>query len=427
MRVARRSRHCNFWSGVFPLLQFSLGIVSLSLVSGLVPVQASHATEGTPCALVDDAMRVASRIRGLKELRTVPCRIQERAQVEKYLLDTIKEKVPQARLKYEGEAYRLLGIIPKDFDYLKGIVDLYTSQLGGYYDPEKEYYAMASWMPAQLQFSIAVHELVHALQDQHYELDAMMDHHQLDGDLLMARSALVEGDATAVMIDFTRELAGQGPIMQQESVASMMMQNIAGAMFSSSMQETPSALQTMLIFPYVSGLRFAHAILQSGGYGAIDKAFKKLPESTEHILHPEIYLRGERSFVDVPVPGVPSGIRVVSTKPLYQDRMGEFFISTFLGGHLAAQSASAAAAGWGGDRLALYELSGSSRYLLVWALHWDTQKDADEFFEALSEYYAKRLGSASAGNGEERRFLDPDFGPVELKKKEKNVRLTIGR
>ena len=429
MRVARSLRHSNFSPHIF-VLNVSISQVVLFVFLGiglLVVCTATALAQNEQCSLVKGATKDASDIRGLKIRKNVPCKIQNKKQVEEYLLSALKEKVPATRLSNEGQLYKMLGIIPKDFKYLEGIVALYTSQLGGYYDPEKDYYAMAAWMPAALQYPIAVHEMVHALQDQYFDLDKLMDHFTHDSDLLAARSALAEGDATAVMMDFSRKVAGQGPIVEEKTVAGMMMQNIAGAMLSSSMQETPSTLQAMLIFPYVSGLRFAHALLQEGGYKRIDKAFKVLPQSTEHILHPEIFLRGERGFIDVPTPGVPESIKVESTKPVYEDRMGEFFIATVLGSQLPARTASRAASGWGGDRVALYQLEGSSRFLLVWAQHWDTEKDADEFFEALTKYFAKRLSVDQEGAGQVRTFLDPDFGPIEIKKSAKNTRLSIGR
>ena len=153
-------------------------------------------------------MSTASRLRGLKVKREVPCRLQDKAQVERYLRSAIEEKVPKQKLELEGEMYRLIGAIPKDYDYLNGLVAVYTSQLGGYYEPGEEYYAMAAWMPGVLQMPIAVHELTHALQDQHYALEKFIDQKSESSDQLMAKSALVEGDATAVMIDYSRMIVG---------------------------------------------------------------------------------------------------------------------------------------------------------------------------------------------------------------------------
>src|SRR5262245_39558509 len=85
--------------------------------------------EGVDCSLAASAMQSASRIRGSSGKRKVPCKRQDEAQVERYLRDTIEEKVPRERIEQEGRVYRMLGVIPLDFKYFDGMIELYTSQL----------------------------------------------------------------------------------------------------------------------------------------------------------------------------------------------------------------------------------------------------------------------------------------------------------
>jgi hypothetical protein len=346
---------------------------------------------GADCSIADTAIEIASRIRKLSIERSVPCRLQSKAEVEKYLRETIKKKVPLERTTSEGKVYELLGLVPLGFDYLNNIIKLYTEQLGGYYDPELRSYAMASWLPAVMQMPIAVHELTHALQDQHFHLDALMDEQTAPSDALMARSALVEGDATAVMIDYTRGLSGQPSIAEEKSVSGFLMQNITGAMISSNLALSPPALQAILIFPYVSGLNFAHQLLRKGGYAEVDTAFRKLPRSTEEILHPEQYFLGKKGFQDLPLPLPPKGSAFSRSKAVFDDRLGEFVISTLISSYSGPLTASTAAAGWGGDRIAFYRGNSTEQYLLLWNTHWDSEKDAVEFFEALRGAYEKRF------------------------------------
>ena len=181
-----------------------------------------------------------------------------------------------------------IGFIPLDFNYQQGLIDLYLSQLGGYYDPEKRHFVMAAWMPVMLQTTIAVHELTHALQDQYFNLATFTDQNKYTSDQLMARSALVEGDATLVMLDYQRRLMGQAGLESDKSVSGVMLQNIIGASMMAPMANVPSSLQNLLIFPYTSGLRFAHEFLKDGGYKRLDKIFRSPPRSTEEILHPEL-------------------------------------------------------------------------------------------------------------------------------------------
>lgn len=402
------------------LLQASLCIVC-SLFSS--PAQA---IEGVDCRIAATAIRSASRIRALEVKRAVPCKLQNRKEVEQYLRSTIDEKIPAERIRKEGLVNRMIGIVPPDYKYLEGIIELYREQIGGYYDPEKEYYAMAAWMPAMMQMPVAVHELTHALQDQHFELDALIDHKTQRSDSLLARSALVEGDATAVMIDYSRGLAGQGPLKEETSVSMFMIQNISGAMLSPSMQKAPVALQASLIFPYVSGIRFAHSLLKQEGYKSIDAAFSRLPRSTEEILHPEKYASEEADFIEVSTPKPPEDAELSSSTPLYVDTLGEFLISSLLSTYISPLEASEAASGWGGDTLVLYDLKDTEKELLLWDLRWDSVEDAEEFISALQIAYTKRYDLKEPLEGSSVSLEDPNFGKLSITQDKKSVVLKIG-
>jgi hypothetical protein len=371
-------------------------------------------------------MRTASRIRNLAIKKTVSCKLQDKAQVERYLRDAISKKVPEQKIRNEGRVYQLLGFIPKDFEYLDGIIEMYLSQLGGYYDSESEYYAMASWMPAPMQLPIAIHELTHALQDQHYNLDKLIEHEGNVSDHLMARSALVEGDATAVMLDYSRSLAGLGSISEEETISAFMLQNLSGAMLSPAFRETPPSMQAMLIFPYVSGLNFVHALLREEGFETVHQAFSRPPRSTEEILHPEKYLSGKKDFLTIDTPGVPEGIPIESTQAIFEDSLGEFAIATLLRNWLSSAEASRAAEGWGGDRLALYEVKNGSRGILRWRTHWDSLEDADEFFDLYSQAMEKRFERKMVRTSTESSLVTVEVGRIVIKKDKRNVWITIG-
>lgn len=396
-------------------------LISVLLLALALPGRAAAAE----CSIVPEAIESASSIRGLRVKRRVKCRLADKEFVEKYLRQIIKKKIPPQRIAGEGKVYQMLGLIPLDYDYLNGLIGLYTSQLGGYYDPEKQYYAMASWLPNAMQMPIAVHELTHALQDQHFGLEELLDHEGTDSDALLARSALVEGDATAVMIDFSRQLGNLPPLAEQSDVRGIMMQSIAGSMFSQSAVDAPAALRTLMMFPYVSGLHFSHALLRRQGYRALDAAFSRLPESTEQILHPELYGKSRKGFIDLE-PRVPEGRSAFSDAQLvFSDRFGEFFISTLLGNWISPATASRAAAGWGGDRVALYT-SSANRSLLVWQTAWDSKDDAVEFFDALAEAYQNRFTQSGVASGNKIVFATTEVGRVEIARDDSRVTLLLG-
>lgn len=341
------------------------------------------------CNIASSALNQASAIRGLKQRSKVPCYIRDKEAVKKYLLHTINTKIPKEKLSNEEFVFKALGLLPENFSYKEGIVELYLSQLGGYYDPEEDYFVMASWMPAILQTTIAVHEMTHALQDQYYDLSKLVDHKGDNSDEQFAKMALVEGDATAVMIDFTRALAGQKRLSEEDNVTSVIVNNLLGASLMFANIDVPESLKLLLLFPYNSGLRFAHHLLQDRGYKSIDKAFKRPPLTTEEILHPEKYPAGNAEYKVFKTEELAKKIGKDEKAIIYQDTVGEFGTATLLGSSgLDKRLATKAAAGWGGDMLAVFKEDNGNKSIL-WLSAWDTSEDSKEFFKVFKAHLAK--------------------------------------
>lgn len=366
--------------------------LSLVLVAGIAQAEQL-------CNIAASAIRKASQIRSLEIVKPVPCVVHNHQQIKEYLLYAIDERVPAARLAGEEKAYKAIGFIPHEYQYKEGIIQLYLSQIGGYYDPEKGRFVMASWMPVAVQNAIAVHELTHALQDQYFNLHTFLDPKTMDTDELLARAALVEGDASAVMIDYTRQLVGQAPIEKESNINSIMLQNLAGVGLVTGSLNAPETIVQLMVFPYTSGLRFAHALLREGGYKRIDSAFKSPPLSTEEILHPAKFSSSRRDYLDFEgAKIVPEGISK-DYRIVYEDTLGEFVIASTLAAHLTDKAAAnLAAQGWGGDRIVLLEGREDNAKekpfgeIAVWHTNWDSDEDAVEFYEAYKQVLEKLYG-----------------------------------
>lgn len=335
------------------------------------------------CTVAQSAIEVAGRIRGLSLRKPVPCAIQDRDQVRDFLIHAVQHKIPAEKMRFDERIAKALGFIPEDYDYKDGLINLYLSQLGGYYDPEKKRYVMAGWLPAVMQPPVAVHELTHALQDQHYNLETFIDDINFSTDRLLARAALVEGDATAVMLDYQRELMQQVPLSQIEKVDSFVLQTILGMALSTSQDRVPESLKAALLFPYASGIRFVHSLLRKGGYAEVSRAFVHPPASTEEILHPEKFrVAGSESSspADQDFSPLLKGERIK-----YGDTLGEFSIAALLSGSsISKERAAVAAAGWGGDRVVV--AGPENRESIFWITRWDTKEDAQEFYDCYREF-----------------------------------------
>ncbi len=375
------------------------------------------------CSIVRSAIDVASALRRLRVLGDVSCFLKDRESVRSYVEEAIDRDLPEDRLRYEELTYKLLGLVPREFDYRKGVVALYTREIGGYYDPIKRVYSMASWLPENLQMPVAVHELTHALQDQHFDLRKMMDEKSSTGDTLLARSALIEGDATIVMLDYDRTKSGKRTVAEEYSVADIMMEHLAESMLSEAVGDAPPALHRLLIFPYVSGLRFVHYLLQHGGYQSVNRAFIRPPTSTREILHPQFYL--DKAPPLPPVEPAPIKGTINVSKPTYTDQLGEFVVSVLLSNWVSPLRASNASAGWTGDTVAIYDIPKRDVQALTWKSSWTDERNAREFSHALAEAYSQRFKKEPMPGKNTAFFGGTEVGDVQIARENTEVVVTV--
>jgi len=317
--------------------------------------------------------------------------------VQQFLEETIRTELPPAKMEMEQLAYRAIGMIPDDYDYGTNLVRFLVSQLGGYYDPKRERFVMAAWLPASVQETVAVHELTHALQDQHYDLKKFLDATSDNGDRSLAYSALIEGDATAVMLDNDRRIKGMSEIAKDQSIESSILMQLIGMNIGGG--GVPESLKAILIFPYTSGLRFAHAILRAKGYEGLMSVYRHPPQSTREILHPEEYLS---SSLITEIPSAEDLRKIVTQEDKqsaveYSDVIGEFGMASLLSNSsVAADIRAKASVGWKGDRLVVLTPRNGRRHV-YWLSRWESERDAQEFREAYSLFmegrYKRQMGS----------------------------------
>lgn len=351
-------------------------------------------TDSSLCALSRQALKGASAVRELVPRAPVPCIVEDKASVTRFIQETIREDLPPQKLAHEEVAYKAIGLIPESFDYQHALVDFLVSQIGGYYNPKKKLFVMAGWLPASVQEGVAVHELTHALQDQHYDLNSIIKAKSATTDSGLAASALVEGDASAVMFDYERFITGQAPLREISSVDSMLLLQVLGFGLAG---DVPESVKALLIFPYTSGLRFVHVLLKRGGYTAVHEAYRRVPTTTREILHPDEYVAASFSAQiprDSELEGALQGV-----DPVYTDVLGEFGVSSLFRGVVATKDRGpSAAVGWVGDKLGVFPTSGGAR-VVSWLTRWESEADAREFMTLYREYLGGVYG-ISMSHGE---------------------------
>jgi hypothetical protein len=321
------------------------------------------------------ALELVSRVRELAIESKVPGRRLDRKALHAEVARMLAEETPPQAEVGNTELLFALDTVPATFDLRATLALLYGSELAGFYDPKLGRMVLATDLGKDAEAITLYHELVHALQDQHFHLGKAFDWRPNEGDLQAALHALAEGDATSAMMDVFAEARGTPKVGLSPGLLGM---DALLMQASPELQAVPLVMARSLMAPYVDGLRFVtHLREKSGGWPAVDRAFAIRPISTEHILHPEKYLVYE-PVVAVEPPGAPPGF----PDSEFRDVIGEQGLRILFEDWAPAEEAARAASDWGGDRVAFFT-DGSQR-LVRWHLAFDTDAAAERAFVLLA-------------------------------------------
>ncbi len=373
-------------------------------------------------ALLAEADQIAAQVgqmRGLAPLGPIKKSVQGREALRAMLEARFKAEIKPEEVARETAVLVQMGMLEPGFDYVAFLLDLYSEQIAGFYDDKTRELVVIAGMDLKEQRIVMAHELFHAIQDQHFTIDSLRPPERgLVGgsgneDRALARTALIEGDATAVMLDFTTADMGMLPkgsgasTMDNPMIGGLLEQLMGGgldpAMVGQSpvLSSAPGWIQETLIFPYIRGLIFVAEMRHQRSWGRLDGVYLDPPESTEHILHPERYLSGDAPVLVALDPAALAGALGGGFAPIYENAQGELRLRLWLSHHLSAKALSKAAPGltveraaqgWGGDRL--YGFAAGGEVALVGATVWDTELDAREFEAAMAAMVAARLPGA---------------------------------
>ena len=335
--------------------------------------------------IADSVIPAVERAVGLKFRRPPVIEVRSRDAVRGYLSRKLAEDLPPSELLAVERTYRAFGLVPDSLDLRKLMLDLYSEQVAGYYDPDSAaLFVVRGADPAALKLIMA-HELVHALQDEYTSLNAIMKLRR-QNDRQMAGQAVAEGQATLASIEALAPGVDLDDVLGNWDEVRRMIRSQQSAMpvFASA----PPIIRETLLFPYLAGAQFMRDFDARRARPDEEPYGERMPISTAQVLHPHVYAMHqvpERLGFERP----PARDTLV-----YDDDFGEFEtrISLETWG-LDTADAVAAAAGWDGDR---FEVLGTpAGTAVVWASAWSTPADATEFERALVEGWARRTGAAS--------------------------------
>ncbi|MFQ5398728.1 MAG: Ig-like domain-containing protein [Anaerolineae bacterium] len=345
-------------------------------------------TEARNAALRSQIENNVAELRGLSILEPITTTLLTRDQLKQRIAEEFaKENTPESTRR-DALVLSAFDFLAPDYDLYHALVDLQGEAIQGFYDPETAEFVVVSnddVLDVEEQW-IHAHEVVHVLQDQHFQLD-LLSNDSLDSEASAALRAFAEGEATLV-----QTLYLNADYFTEEQVTQL--RTVIVEADTSALEGIPAVISDSFIFPYDAGAQFAFALYFQGGFEALDAAWENLPQSTEQILHPDRYRAGDLpQLVTVPplTDTLGEGWEFVE-----EDVLGEFFLREYLGQQLDAEQVDLASTGWGGDRYAVYWNEAEQSAAMLLRIVWDTSVDGTEFAALYPNYPDGLLGVESA-------------------------------
>jgi hypothetical protein len=327
-------------------------------------------------AIYDAVEAQVVAIRGLKPIRPVERTFIDQTQLRTFFTTEFDKQNPPAYLAADERLYKALGLIPAGSNLRDLSLDLLSGSVGAFYrDDEGKLYVVSKpgESNATNRFFFS-HEYDHALQDQNSTIFKDQRGVKDQSDRILARQSIYEGDAMVLMTQWAVANLDQAGLLEIIATTSDPVPQAALA-------RAPAILRETLSFPYTTGLAYVQAVQTAGGWPAVNAYFKAMPESTEQIIHPEKYTAHEAPAKVAMPDDLATRLGTGWTVPV-QDTFGEFQLGIWLRERgVKPDAATKAAAGWGGDRMAVLQGPGGA-WGVVLETTWDTAADATDFQDA---------------------------------------------
>ncbi len=336
---------------------------------------AAASRPAAPLAVVAKRVEAIRRLRF--ERRPAPVTVTAAQAREEGLAD-LDRSYPPARRRADEAVLALLGLVPPGTDLREVAASIYEGQVAGYYDPRSgklrivEEAAGASVFMTEI---VLAHELVHALEDQRFELREDLSGSD-DADL--AYSALVEGSATAVMYEYA----------DRHFTAEQAFGGLLGSAFAPA-GNLPPFIQAQLLFPYEAGQRLVETLYRRAGdrWDLVDLGLEaRPPATTEQVLHPDAYIAAEP-----PLPVRLGRGPAAPWRRVQDGTLGEWATGRLL----ATVGEGSDARGWGGDRYELWR-GPDGVEALVAGWRWDTARGSRAFERRLRAWASAREAPGEA-------------------------------
>lgn len=360
----------------------ALGVaIALLLVVGSVAavVKVNDPARGHPKEWdprVADLAAFVERARGLDFDHPVPVDFLSAAEYTKATTGDGAElgKEETAELDQQGAQLRAFGVASGKIDLAAAFNQVNDAGTLAFYDPsDQRVRVRGTEVSVGLKVTL-VHELTHALQDQHFDLDHLLGSSK-DNGAATARRALAEGDAIRIEEDYVNdELSTKEQDEYDDEYQGSVDESVAGT------ADVPDFVSASFGIPYALGPPFVTMLVDDGGNAGVDQAFDDPPSTEEHLFDPASYLAKEGGKApDLGLDDDDDSVQV-------EGPLGSPSWFLILAQRMDPAQAFEAALGWNGDDYASYERGGTTCVRAVF--RGDTEDDEREMSAALDAWAA---------------------------------------
>jgi hypothetical protein len=355
----------------------------------------------------DEAAVVKARvqkIRGLKFKADVPVTYLSVTETEARFRAEFAKQVSQEEIDTGVEENKMIGLYPPDLKIeRKDLADM-TLELAGFYDSHRKdiviidrpltvalperYHNLVTRIRKLDTAGTLGHELTHALQDQHFDIEAAQKKYRGDTDRELAYKAIVEGDATLSGFSVVTGRVDDETIDYFDTH----LQDIV-PIFMGRMEGKPRAMTYPFIFQYTEGAKFVAEAYHRKGWDRVNALFKGPPLSTQQIMHPELYFDHPTPAKTVKLTGYEKVLH--DWKKVDEDTLGELMLKIMIERTMGEQTPYVeASTKWAGDRIVA--LQKGKALTVLWMLTFRDAGSADNFDRLYSSILDKALPGTTA-------------------------------
>ncbi len=349
-----------------------------------------------------------SQIRGWKALEDIRVQFSDRVSLRKFLEESLARDSRPDLLEKEGQIFRWLGLLSDQEDYRENLINSEISSLAGFYDPKLKTIFIGDWINPVLAEPVLVHEIVHAFQDRQISLEEFRQAKAAgqELDFSTARRALLEGEATAIMLEY---------ILRKEATSFQALGDIFALIEDKIVKNSEYSRQNLQYNIYGYGANFIQDYLKENKWVDLDALYSNAPVSMAQILHPyrsASFNKAQKVPVVEPKKLLDEVRLPAEWRKVYNNRLGEFYLLVSLRQFLDKDTAERAVSGWQDDRITLYK-NPNNQELVVLQTKWNSSENMKAYLSSFKDWLGKRY--ADINSQEKENFFRTPCGSFYLR------------